>query len=234
MKWSKSAKLTENHDPGEYFALKENRYTSEARDYRKTLGLPEIEEYEGLTEEEILKFCKKADDIKFNKLPKNTQFRIKMDKKINGIKSQAMKDYWQKINYLPMGTGIDYDGEKRDTIDHYLKTRIVDDLNSAEKLDFVRNAIDLAEQRNILDKHPELYELEEKYKKEVEEQGLEEIVHIKKQVDTHIKSLKYNGEEGPWAFTNCMTAEERLQDCENKQIMFIDDLKNYKFDEGEC
>lgn len=49
----------------EYFAETENRYTSLARRYREDLGLPEIPEYEGLSEEKIQQLCRKADIRKY-------------------------------------------------------------------------------------------------------------------------------------------------------------------------
>ena len=53
VKWSKVSKVCDNYPPQEYFELPEKRYTTMARTFRKEAGLPEIPEYEGLTEKKI-------------------------------------------------------------------------------------------------------------------------------------------------------------------------------------
>lgn len=81
IKWSKSAKYYQPIDPTEYFDRPENRYTTKARQYRKDLGIPELSEYDDMTEEEIVAFCKKADAEKRGPLtPRQQGFINRHDK----------------------------------------------------------------------------------------------------------------------------------------------------------
>lgn len=63
--WKNILRSHQYVDAGEYFEMPENRYTSLARSYRDDLGLPEIPEYEGLSEEKIQELCRKADIRKY-------------------------------------------------------------------------------------------------------------------------------------------------------------------------
>ena len=63
IKWSQEAKYYQPIDPFEYFERPENRYTTKARQFRKDQGLPELSEFDGMTEEEIVDFCERADEL---------------------------------------------------------------------------------------------------------------------------------------------------------------------------
>lgn len=63
IKWSKEAKFYTPYNSTEYFEEPAHRFTTLAREYRKDWGLPEIPEYQGLSEEEIQEKCLKADEI---------------------------------------------------------------------------------------------------------------------------------------------------------------------------
>ena len=57
--WSILAKDSDTVDPEEYFSWPENRYTKLAYQYRKDMDLPEIPEFEGMTEEEAHRYLQK-------------------------------------------------------------------------------------------------------------------------------------------------------------------------------
>jgi hypothetical protein len=178
---------------------------SAARTFRKDAGLPEILEFEGLSEEKITEICKKADEIEFNALTGKEKFNKSRDKKHNAIKKKALIEYWNKIGYIPQGAlyneelgDANYQGEQRDTIDHCLQTRLAEAQTLPEKLEVVLFCQDLAEFRDYEKPHPELKELEKQFREEIEKQGLTPIRHVKKNFERQIFSIKYNGEADPW------------------------------------
>lgn len=65
--WSKEAKRYSATNPTIYFERPETRMTSLARAYRADRNFPEIPEFEGKTDEEILVICRMADDLLYGK-----------------------------------------------------------------------------------------------------------------------------------------------------------------------
>ena len=55
--------LCDEIKPQEFFEEDGHKYTTAAKVFRKDAGLPEIPEYEGLTEEQKMLKCKMADEI---------------------------------------------------------------------------------------------------------------------------------------------------------------------------
>lgn len=188
IKWSASAKDCEVKHPQEYFELTEKRYTTMARTFRKDGGLPEIPEYQNLSEEKIKEICQKADEVELNSLTKAERANKLRDKKFNSEKKLAMIDYWEKTGYIPQGVVYseelgdkNYTGAQRDTIDEYLSRLMKRDYNSQEKLNQVLYLKDLIEIKMITKPHPELDELEQQLRKEIEEQGLQPYPYIKRE-----------------------------------------------------
>ena len=227
VKWTKVAKVCDVRPPAEYFEQTEKRYTTMARTFRKEAGLPEIPEYEGLSEEKIQEICKKADEVELNSLTVEQRFNKERDKKHNAKKKLAMIDYWKKIGYIPQGVvyseelgDLNYTGKQRDTIDHYLDSRLQEAKTLPEKLEIVLTAQDLAEYKDILGIHPELYELEKQFRKEIEKQGLKPLKHTKKNYAPSRFTLKYNGEDDPWGFNkNTFTPFPDQREEEKKRQM---------------
>lgn len=234
VKWSRVSKVCDNRPPAEYFEQTEQRYTSLARAFRKEVGLPEIPEYEGLSEEKIAEICKKADNVEYSKLTVKQRRAIERDKKYNTKKKLAMIDYWEKIGYIPQGAVYitdlgdqNYTGKQRDTIDHYLETRVRDAKTLPEKLDAVLTARDIAEYRDIVSLHPELDELEAKFRKEIEEQGLKPLEHVKKEYERWKFGLKYCGEVDPWGYAKLYAdrIKERAKAAEEEFEQAIEEIK---------
>lgn len=65
--WSNEAKRYSATNPTIYFERPETRMTSLARAYRADRNFPEIPEFEGKTDEEILVICRMADDLLYGK-----------------------------------------------------------------------------------------------------------------------------------------------------------------------
>lgn len=235
IKWTKVAKVCDSRPPAEYFEQPEKRYTSMARTFRKEAGLPEIPEYEGLSEEKILEICKKADEVELNSLTVEQRFNKERDKKYNAQKKLAMIDYWEKTGYIPQGVVYDeelgdlnYSGKQKDTIDHYLETRLADAQTLPEKLDVVLTCQDMAEYKNIVEAHPELQELENQFREEIEKQGLKPLRHVKKKYAEGRFTLKYNGEDDPWGFNkNTFTPppDEREEERKRQMELIGEELK---------
>lgn len=71
--FNKKAKLSYCVAPEDFFNSPEERLTTLAREYRKDVGLPEIPEYEGLSESKIRELCKKVDKEKGRLLSRREQ-----------------------------------------------------------------------------------------------------------------------------------------------------------------
>lgn len=205
VKWTRAARVCDTRPPADYFEQTQARYTSLARQFRKDAGLPEIAEFEGLSEEKIQEICKKADTIEFEALPRSVQFHKKKDKKSNLVKKRALIDYWEKIGYIPQGVLYDeelgdenYQGEQRDTIDHCLKTKLEAAKDLPEKLEAVLFCKDMMECRDFKKPHPEIEELEKQFRQEMEEKGIKPIKHIKRTFDKKLFTIKFQGQEDPW------------------------------------
>ena len=236
VKWTKVSKVCDSRPPSEYFEQVEKRYTTMARTFRKEAGLPEIPEYDGLSEEKIQEICQKADDAELNSLTVEQRFNRERDKKHNALKKLAMIDYWEKTGYVPQGVvyseelgNMNYTGKQRDTIDHYLETRLSSAQTLPEKLDVVLTCQDMAEHKNILDIHPELCELEKQFREQMDAQGLKPLQHIKKDYVGGRFTLKYNGEDDPWGFnknTITLPLDEREEQKKQEMEMIGNSLKN--------
>jgi len=208
VKWSSVMKVYEIRPPEEYFESKEVRYTTEAREFRKAAGLPEIEEYKDFPEEKILEYCAKADEVRFSKLNSREKANKRRDNKHNRLKVKAMHEYWKRTNYTPMGADITWTGKQLDTVDCYLAAKLPEVTSPVDKLEIVRCARDIGEWKNEAQNHPELDELEAQFKKEIEEQGLTEIPHVKREYDGNTFTLKYKGQENPWGVLNVSSSVE--------------------------
>lgn len=61
--FTKEANYYQPIDPVEFFSRVDQKYKTKARQFRKDYGIPEISEYEGLSEEQIESLCEKADTL---------------------------------------------------------------------------------------------------------------------------------------------------------------------------
>ena len=95
IEWSRLSKESETVEAEEYFSWPENRYTKLAYQYRKDMNLPEIPEFEDMTEEEILNQC-----AEFEKSQLGRKSRANYDayegckRKGNYNRSVQMQQYW--------------------------------------------------------------------------------------------------------------------------------------------
>lgn len=95
-----------------------------------------------------------------------------------------------------------------------------------EKLDEVIYAEELAEYNKVEEKHPELYELEEKLRKEIKEAGLRPLIHKKRHIiknngmyDDKIQELNKDGEL-VWTVITSATREVNIQKLEEYKKFF--------------
>ena len=186
--WTKAALDCDNYDPGAYFSKREHKYTSNARKYRKNKGLPEIEEFEGLSEEKIQEICEAADKVEKQKMPKSLQNRIEIDKKNNHKASIGVR-FMREIIGNPMFVHSTFDedvygdyqgsnGYDKDIIDWLYEVNYEPLASPPNRLELVRRLIDLKNDKYCLENpHDELYEKEKELVKEVKEKGYEEIPH---------------------------------------------------------
>jgi len=230
IKWSNIMKVYDIHPPEDYFALPENRYTTEARIFRQDAGLPEIPEYENLSEAKIQEYCKRADALKVNKMTATERRNKQRDDKYNKLKTLAIQDYWIKTNYTPMGaTDKNWTGEQVDTVDCYLSCHLPESDNPVDKLETVRIARDIGEWKNEAQNHPELDELEAQFLKEIEELNLTPINHVKKEFKENAFTLKYKGEEDPWGIMNVSTqAELKRKRVAKEEQELLNDINSEK------
>lgn len=185
VKWSQLAKYCDVRYPKDYFDQPEIRYTTAARRFRREASLPELPEFETLTEEEILKICKKADEAIAKELSPTAQ-KIEDRKKRSSLRKTAgMFRYWEEIGYKPQGVvyyeelgDLNYKGETRDTVDHLLETKYDPNGDVRERLEMVLKIQELAKVKGEKDKHPELDQMEKELRKEIEEKGLQPLTHV--------------------------------------------------------
>ena len=103
--WSILAKDSDTVDPEEYFSWPENRYTKLAYQYRKDMDLPEIPEFEGMTEEEILNQCAEFEKSQLGKKARANYDLYECYKvRKNHDRSVHTQEYWiekQKAKGVP-------------------------------------------------------------------------------------------------------------------------------------
>lgn len=204
IRWSRVATICEKLSPKDFFEQEEQRYTTLARQFRQDLELPEIPEFEGLTEEQIKEINQKADDINFKKMAKWKQYRKERDDRINTQKLKGLAMYWQAENYVPYGsTSGYYTGVQDDLIDRGLMNleKKKDSMLLVEYYDKLLMFKDIAFHKCMLDLHPEIEERIQKTKQELDEKGLTPLPHVDyglmhEKVSTDKKAF---GEENPWA-----------------------------------
>ena len=230
IKWARCAKVYEIKPPEDYFALEENRYTTAARRFRKDAGLPEIPEYENLPEEKIQEFCEKADKMSLDRLPYQIRRNKTRSKESNKIKTLAVQEYWRKTNYIPYGaTDENWDGEQVDGVEIYLANTMVDANSPVDKLDIILTAREIAEYKGKLDKHPELDELEARYRKQIEEAGLQPKEHVPIKIKPTKFTLTYKGNSNPWGIENISVGEElHKKRMERDKQEFLEDIETEK------
>lgn len=205
IRWSRAATMCEKINPKEFFEQPEQRYTTLARQFRQDLELPEIPEFEDLSEEKIKEINQKADTANFEKLPKWKQYRKERDDRVNSHKLKGVSMYWEKENYIPYGsTSGYYTGVQDDIIDRGLANleKKKEKLLLVEYYDKLLMFRDLAEHKYMLDLHPEIEERIQKTKKEIDEKGLIPIPHVdvgNLHEKVYIDRKKALGEENPWA-----------------------------------
>lgn len=86
--------------PEEYFNdWIENRYTTKASEFRKDAGLPEIEEYAILTESQIKKVQKLADEKRYGKKTKKQQLEDARWRQANA-RSALIRAHIRKMDYI--------------------------------------------------------------------------------------------------------------------------------------
>lgn len=200
IKWSKAALVNDSHPAVDYFSLPEHRYTTKAREFRKIANLPEIPEYENLSEEEITELCKRADKREFEALPPRRKYRKRADDQSNMVKKIGSAMFWEANNIKPFYSfGEYYKGEQRDGVTDFLDICYSDDLDAPHKLDVIRSAIDMMKYKKLEEKHAYLYEMEKNLVEEVKANGLTEIEHATVIPDPYQLRRNYMGVKDAWS-----------------------------------
>lgn len=83
-------------DPEEFFARVDQKYKTKARQFRKDYNLPEIPEYEGLSEEEIEELCVKADILNMDKYQKRRYYKNKKNKLKGQVDTKIIQEDLKK------------------------------------------------------------------------------------------------------------------------------------------
>ena len=208
IEWSKQALDYELHPPSVYFSLPANKYTTNARKFRQENKLPEIPEYQKLSEDKIKQMCKKADLI--HKKPEEQLSKRKRLRKANLEKGKKewmliRRKYWIENDIQPMGmkhyTNDYIDGieeleaqiHEADTIDWQLKHKFPY-LEITEQYELVMNCIDIAKHRGEEDRHPELPKLKEQLENDMKELNIEIPEHTPRKFGGNKKLRKYKGQ----------------------------------------
>ena len=199
--WSTKAKIYDEYPPEEYFDLPEVRYTTQARQFREDAGFPEIPEYKGMPEEEIKKYCAKADDIftgRFSKwTPKKRTSRLKQSENYYSMRTL----YWKTTGHIPvMPNTRKWDGPVYDMVEKILYTGLENSDNPVDKLEVVLTVKDRVALLGRVEEFPELDEFEAFFRKEIEEQGLEPMPHKKlTSLGGHVSCYEFKkvGDEQP-------------------------------------
>lgn len=93
--WSVLAKDSDKVDPEEYFSWPENRYTKLAYQYRKDMDLPEIPEYEGMTEDEIIAQCAEFEKSQLGRIARSRYDEYESSKRAqNHAREVNVQEYW--------------------------------------------------------------------------------------------------------------------------------------------
>ena len=173
---------------------------SKLREFRKVANLPEIPEYENLSEEEIAELCKRADKREFEALPPRRKYRKRADDQSNMVKKIGSAMFWEANNIKPFYSfGEYYKGEQRDGVTDFLDICYSDDLDAPHKLDVIRSAIDMMKYKKLEEKHAYLYEMEKNLVEEVKANGLTEIEHATVIPDPYQLRRNYMGVKDAWS-----------------------------------
>ena len=232
VKWTRAAKVCDIRKPKEYFEQFDKRYTTKARLFRKEAELPEIPEFEGLSEEKIMEICKKADEVELNSLTKGERTNRERDTKFNLMKKRAMIDYWKKIGYIPQGVVYDYelgdenyDGKQYDTVTWMLEFKVKPAETLQDKLEQLLITIDVAEYKKEIKDHPELFTMEAELRKEMAEKGIEPLKHEKRYYNKKGFRLRFQGEENPWNFNPTQLWENTWEKRDYRRLMQMEQIR---------
>lgn len=158
IEWSPEALYYTVTDPTIFYEWPETRYTTKARAYRKDRGLPEIPEYEGLSEEEITFLCEKADAQTYGVKSKyEIMVENRRKRRNEKIKLMGSEDYIKKMDReLQLKKGIKEEDLVEHTHDEVIKML-------EEEWKSIQNA------ETGIKKKKRNYEVPEKYKRKQEE-----------------------------------------------------------------
>ena len=102
IEWSNAAKICDCISPQEYFEMIENRYGCEAREFRHMAGLPEIPEYQGLSEEKITQLTRKFDKEKLESMyTKRELYNMEGNARANCREKVGRRLYYKEFKCLP-------------------------------------------------------------------------------------------------------------------------------------
>ena len=158
IEWSPEALYYTVTDPTIFYEWPETRYTTKARVYRKDRGLPEIPEYEGLSEEEITFLCEKADAQTYGAKSKyEIMVENRRKRRNEKIKLMGSEDYIKKMDReLQLKKGIKEEDLVEHTHDEVIKML-------EEEWKSIQNA------ETGIKKKKRNYKVPEKYKRKQEE-----------------------------------------------------------------
>lgn len=211
IQFSKSMLDCEIKPTEEYFERPENKFTSQARIFRKEFNLPEIPEFEGKTEEEIKAITDIADKEKLAGLSQKQRTRkIINDKNTLKLKKANYK-YWTSLGYIPRGILYDemYDGKVRDEVDNYIRATFNLAKTLPEKLDEVLYAQDMAEYLGKVKEHQELWDLEDKLRKDIETLGQRPLIHKKRRIKNKHDKLYFDKNIPIWQYIEKATQAKK-------------------------
>lgn len=100
IEWSWAAKEYTPIDPTElYCEWDEAKFTTKARQYRLDRGLPEIPEYNGMTEDRIQRLCQKADEKRYGKKTKK-QMKEESKLRLERAQTSATRKYLMRQEWI--------------------------------------------------------------------------------------------------------------------------------------
>lgn len=220
IKWSSRMLDCETTSAEEYFSLPENKLTENAYRFRLDKKLEEIEELKDLTPEERRIIFEEMDELE-----DETGTYLELSRKRDKLRYRTstysvLYKYYVSLGYIP--TNLLYERNRgyyfHDNVDRYLQTTFNLAKTLPEKLDEVLYAQDLAVANDIKDKHIELWELEEKLRREIKENGLEPLPHMKRyiMVDGRFgRSIQKVNDEGELVWT---TIEKAAREIDQRKL----------------
>lgn len=209
VKWSDQALLCDEIKPQEFFEEDGHKYTTAAKVFRKDAGLPEIPEYEGLTEEQKMLKCKMADEIEVETyLTPTQQQNNRRLSDLHRIEKLSKIKFYKEINHKPMNMLYDenlgdenWSGEQRSMLSDTLE-KLVIMVDPVDKFNYLTNLVCALINRAQYTRVEELYELhKEAYNKVIEAGKTPEfnLVFVRSNGRTDPNYLQ---EQDPWGLSD--------------------------------